>query len=133
MEMPAGRIRGLAVVLATCATLLAVAASPVSAASGNISGTTNSSSFVCYSTIRSVTTEWGGTVSFAPNNLLGVSLSVRLNDSNCGALSTARHWVQEEQGLRKNLLTGLSQGAQFRMGACCVAPQDSTWGGNLRW
>jgi hypothetical protein len=131
MLTPLRYVRRWSVLVAILATVTILVPGTASAASANISGTTNSTNWVCYSTRRTVTTEFGRTVSLAANNLLGLVLSARLNNTNCAQIFTARSRVQEEIGIRKNFGT-LNPGQVFQMGACCYSG-DSVWGGNLRW
>jgi hypothetical protein len=58
---------------------------------------------------------------------------VRLRDADGSPFSTAQWWLWEETGVRKNFVSGIDSGKEFRMSACCYSGGSNTWGGNLRF
>lgn len=127
-------IRRLTALAAVVAAFVLVVPGSAVAASANITGTTTSSNWVVYSTVRTVSPEWSGTVSLSAHQLLGgTNVSLRLRTPADGPLAGPQHWSFEELHVRKNIVTGLATGVQFQIGACCYSGGSSTWGGYLRW
>jgi hypothetical protein len=119
--------------------LIVTSGTTANATSANITGTTTTTGWVIYPTVR--TTTGLGRISLTPNNLFKQNssgslslLTARVVDDQSPVTwsSNAKTWDQTNLA-RQTFVSGIAANSKFRMSATGYVPSsnDTTWGGVL--